>query len=89
MHCAIANRHLGLSAKKMGHKGGQRQVHDVCIVHTAVCKKAHLGMKRRRTVKKSSPKFFTNLLEAFRIVLKALLGLAIPNQYCQGARMEL
>ena len=34
-------------------------------------------------------KFCNNLLEVFRIVLKELLGLVIPNQYCQGARMEL
>ena len=34
-------------------------------------------------------KFHNNLLEAFRMVLKALLGLVIPNQYCQGAGMEL
>ena len=33
---------------------GQRKVHDACIVHTAVGEKAHLGMKRQRTVKKSS-----------------------------------
>ena len=24
MYCATVNRHLGLSAKEMGHKGGQR-----------------------------------------------------------------
>ena len=41
MHCAIANRHLGLSTKRNG-------------THV-VCQKAHLGTKRRRTVKTSSP----------------------------------
>ena len=25
-----------------------------------------------------------NLLEAFRVILKALLGLVITSQYCQG-----
>ena len=29
-------------------------------------------------------KFHNNLLEAFRVVLKALLGLVIPNQYCKA-----
>ena len=32
-------------------------------------------------------KIYDNLLETFRIVLKALLGLVILNQYCQGTRM--
>ena len=31
----------------------------------------------------------TYILEAFRVMLKALLGLAIPNQYCQDTRMVL
>ena len=34
-------------------------------------------------------KFCNNLLEALRVVLKALLGLIIPNQYCQSTRMVL
>ena len=34
-------------------------------------------------------KLCSNLLETFRVVLKALLGLVIHNQYCQGARMVL
>ena len=34
-------------------------------------------------------KFHNNLSEAFRIILKTLLGLVIPNQHCQSARMEL
>ena len=34
-------------------------------------------------------KFCSNLLEASRVILKVLLGLVIPNQYCQGARMVL
>ena len=33
-------------------------------------------------------KIHNNLLEAFKIILKALLALVIPNQYCQGARMK-
>ena len=28
--------------------------------------------------------FRSNLLEAFQVTLKALLGLTIPIQYCQG-----
>ena len=28
------NQHLALSVKELEHKGGQRQVHDACIVHT-------------------------------------------------------
>ena len=36
---------LSLSAKELEHKGGHKQVHDVCIVHTVVGKKAHLEMK--------------------------------------------
>ena len=31
--------------RELLHKGGQREVHDVCIVGTMVNKKAHLGMK--------------------------------------------
>ena len=31
-------------------------------------------------------KVYDNFLEAFQVVLKALLGLIIPNQYCQGTR---
>jgi len=37
----------------MGHKGGHWLVHEECIVCTAMCQKAHLGMKQHRTVKKS------------------------------------
>ena len=33
--------------------------------------------------------FPKNPLEAFRVVLKALLGLVISNQCCQDARMIL
>ena len=29
-------------------------------------------------------KFCSNLLEVFQVILKELLGLVIPNQYCQG-----
>jgi len=39
----------------MEHKGGHWQVPQECIAHTVVCQKAPLGMKRRQTVKKSSP----------------------------------
>ena len=46
---------LRCQRKELEHKGGQRYVHDTCIVCTAVGKKAHLGTMRRRTVKKSSP----------------------------------
>ena len=52
---AIMNQHLALSAKELEHKEGQRQVHDACIVHIAVGKKAHLKTKQRRTVNKSNP----------------------------------
>ena len=31
-----------------------KEVHEECIVHTAVCQKAHVRLKRRRTVKKSN-----------------------------------
>ena len=41
--------------KELEHKGGQRQLHDVRIVRTAVDENAHLRMKQHRTVKKSSP----------------------------------
>jgi len=37
----------------MGHKGRYWLVHEECIVHTAVCQKAHLGTKRCQTVKKN------------------------------------
>ena len=40
--------------KELEHRGGQKQVHDACIVHTAVGKKAHLKTKQHRTVRKSS-----------------------------------
>ena len=35
----------------MGHKGGHWQVHEECIVCTAVCQKAYVRLKRRRTMK--------------------------------------
>ena len=54
-HHIIVNRHLTLSWKRTGTQGRQRQVHDACIVRTAAGEKAHLGMKRHRTVNKSSP----------------------------------
>ena len=41
--------------RRMGYKGGHWYVHDECIVHTAVCQTARVRLKRRRTVKKSSP----------------------------------
>ena len=49
MHCATANQHLGLSAKR---NGTQRRT-KVCvyIVHTVVCQKAHLQIKQCQTVK--------------------------------------
>jgi len=34
---------LHYQQKELEHNGGQRYVHDTCIVHTAVGKKAHLG----------------------------------------------
>ena len=34
-------------------------------------------------------KFCNNLLEAFRVVLKAFLSLVIPNQHYQGTRVVL
>ena len=37
---------LGSQQNEMGHKGGQRYVHDACTVCTAVCQKACLGTKR-------------------------------------------
>ena len=56
-HRTIVNQNLVFSAERTGTqiKGGQMQVHDVCIVCTVVGEKAHLGMKRCQTVKKSSP----------------------------------
>ena len=42
---------LGCQQKEMGHKGGQRQVHNVCIVHTAKCLKELVALKRHQTVK--------------------------------------
>ena len=36
---------LRCQQKEVEHKGGQRQVHDACIVCTAVGKNAHLGTK--------------------------------------------
>ena len=44
-----------LEHKELENKGGQMQVHDACIVRTVDGEKAHLGTKRRQTVKKSSP----------------------------------
>jgi len=38
----------------MEHKGGHWEVPEEFIAHIAVCQKAPLGLKRRRTVKKSS-----------------------------------
>ena len=31
------NWHLALLVKKMGHKGGQRQVHIVCSMQKSIC----------------------------------------------------
>ena len=53
MHVQLQGSHIALSRmdtlryqpKELEHKGGQRQVHNACIVRTAVGKKAHLGMK--------------------------------------------
>ena len=39
------NTLLVLSAKELGHKGGQRKVTEVCIVCPAVGKKARLRIK--------------------------------------------
>ena len=48
-HVQPPNWHFSLSAKM---NGTQRRilVSEECIVRTAVCQKAHLGLKRRRTV---------------------------------------
>ena len=46
---------LHCQQKLLEYKAGQTQVHDACIVCTAVGEKAHLRMKQRQTVKKSSP----------------------------------
>ena len=47
------------------------------------------GIRKAGSRKFQIKKKLNNLLEAFRVVLKGLLGLAIPNQYFQGARMVL
>ena len=39
----------------MGHKEGHWQVHEECIVRTAVCQKAPLGPRLCQTVKKIKP----------------------------------
>ena len=36
---------MGCQLKELEYEGGQRQVHDACIVCTVVGEKAHLGMK--------------------------------------------
>ena len=35
-------------------KSDTKEVHEECIVHTAVCQKAHVRLKQCQTVKKSS-----------------------------------
>ena len=46
---------MGSQQKEMGHKGGQRLVHDACTVRTAVCQMACLETKQHQTVKKIKP----------------------------------
>ena len=43
---------LGNQQNEMRYKGGQRWVHDVCIVHTSVCQKAHVRMNRHQNSEK-------------------------------------
>jgi len=51
--CAAAKSTLFVVNKdELEHKGGHWLVHEECIVHTVVCQKAHLGLKRRRNGKK-------------------------------------
>ena len=45
LHRTLRINTLRCHQKELEHKGGQRQVHDVCTVHTAVAKKAYLETK--------------------------------------------
>ena len=48
MHRATTNLYLRLSAKGNGTQRRTKEVHDVCIVRTAVCQKARLGMNNEK-----------------------------------------
>ena len=47
------------------------------------------GISRQAVSQSEENSIQYNLLEAFRAELKTLLGLVMPNQYCQGTRMVL
>jgi len=51
-HVQQPNRHFLLSAKMKKHKGGYWL--QECIGCTAICQKAHFGLKRHQTVKKKA-----------------------------------
>ena len=65
LHCQL---------KELEHKGGQRLVHDVCIMHTAVGEKARLG--------NSPGKLDTDSLAA--LLLRLTNCLFYCGRYCGG-----
>ena len=64
----------------MGHKGGYWQVHEECIVLTAVCQKVHVRLKQRQTVKKSSLQpYLLSSYTCLKATVSQLLSQSLEN----------